>query len=106
MMIAVTDITKIPRFDAEGTAKEIIRRHTNAYLQGCHAEYANNRDMMDDMYEECAFILSEDLLEGKLSPLQYAAVCNELGKMIWNIFEPHIKAEEKIEYMAWLASFM
>lgn len=103
MLIAVTNI---PRFDAEGAAKEIIRRHTNAYLQGCHAEYPDNRALMEDMYEECAFILSEDMLEGKLNPLQYAAVRNELGKMIWKIFEPHIKAEDEAEHLAWLASLL
>lgn len=106
MMIALPDITGIPRFNAEDTAKEIIRRHTEAYLQGCHAEYESNRDMMDSMYGECAFILTDDLLERKLTPMQYAAVRNELGKMIWDIFEPYIKAEKAAEYAAWLASLL
>lgn len=103
MLILVTDI---PRFDAETIAKEIIYNHTNAYTQGSPVEYPSNRAMMKDMYEDCAYVLTDYLLEGKLNPLQYAAVRNELGKMIWEIFEPHIKAEEEIEYAVWLASLL
>lgn len=85
--------TKIP-FDAEHQAKEIIMEHMNAYLYGCHAEYANNKAMMDDMYHECAFILTNHMLEGKLTPLQVAAVRNELGEMIWKVFESYVNAED------------
>lgn len=85
---------KIP-FDANQYAKEIIMEHMEGYLHGCHAEYANNREMMDDMYRECAFILTNHLLEGKLTPLQTASTRNALGTMIWNVFENCICAEEE-----------
>lgn len=85
--------TKIP-FDAEHKAKGIIMEHMEAYLQGCHAEYGTNRAMMEDMYEQCAFILTNHMLEGKLTPLQVAATRNELGSMIWDIFEPYVNAED------------
>ena len=88
--------TKIP-FDAKDQANEIIMEHMEAYLQGCHAEYESNRAMMDDMYHECAFILTNKMLEGNLTPLQTAAVRNELISMIWNIFEPYVNAENEKE---------
>ena len=84
---------KIP-FDPESVAKEIIMRHMEAYMQGCHAEYDTNRTMMEDMYHECAFILTDDMLEGKLTPMQVAAVRNVLIGMIWGIFEPYVNAED------------
>lgn len=79
-------------------ASKIICEHTNAYLQAVHAEYDSNRNMMEDMYENCAFILTNYLIEGKYTPMQFNAIRNELGKMIWNIFKPHIEAEDKAEF--------
>lgn len=73
--------------DYKHEANKIICEHTNAYLQSVKAEYETNRDMMDEMYTECAFILTNYLLEGKYTPMQYAAIRNELGSMIWNIFK-------------------
>jgi hypothetical protein len=81
-------------------ASKIICENTNAYMQGVHAEYESNRDMMEDMYENCAFILSDYLIKGKYTPMQYNAIRNELGKMIWNIFKPHVEKEEKAEFVA------
>ena len=78
-------------------ASKILCENTNAYMQAVHAEYDSNRDMMEDMYNNCAFILTDYLIEGKYTPMQYNAVRNELGKMIWNIFERHIKVEEALE---------
>lgn len=87
---------KIP-FDAEHVAKETIMRHMEGYMQGCYTEYNTNRDMMEDMYRECAFILTDDLLEGKLTPLQTAAVRNVLMGMIWDIFKSYVNAEDSKE---------
>lgn len=78
-------------------ASKILCENTNAYMQGVHAKYDSNRDMMEDMYENCAFILTTYLIEGKYTPMQYNAIRNELGKAIWNIFERHIKVEEALE---------
>ena len=86
-------------FNAKDAAKSIIIEHTNAYMQAVHAEFDNNRDMMETMYMECSYILTDCLLEGKYSPMQYNAVRNELGKMIWDVFKLHIKVEDEKEKM-------
>ena len=78
-------------------ASKILCENTKAYMEAVHAEYDSNRDMMEDMYENCAFILTNYLIEGKYTPMQYNAVRNELGKAIWNIFERHIKIEDALE---------
>lgn len=75
-------------------ASKILYENTNAYMQGVHAEYQSNRDMMEDMYENCAFILTNYLIEGKYTPMQYNAVRNELGALIWKIFKTHIEVED------------
>lgn len=78
-------------------ASKILCENTNAYMQGCHAKYDSNREMMEDVYENCAFILTNYLIEGKYTPMQFNAIRNELGKAIWNIFERHIKIEDALE---------
>ena len=78
-------------------ASKILCENTKAYMQSVHAEYDSNRDMMEDMYENCAFILTNYLIEGKYSPMQFNAIRNELGKAIWKIFERYIKTEDAIE---------
>jgi hypothetical protein len=80
--------------DYKYEATKIIREHTEGYLSGCHAEYASNREMMECMLRECAFILTNKLLEGKYTPMQYAAVRNELGSLVWDIFEKFVQAED------------
>lgn len=78
-------------------ASKILYENTNAYMQSVHVEYDSNRDMMEEMYENCAFILTNYLIEGKYTPMQFNAIRNELGKAIWNIFERYIKVEEARE---------
>lgn len=78
-------------------ASKILCENTNAYMQSVHVEYDSNRDMMEDMYENCAFILTNYLIECKYTPMQFNAIRNELGKAIWNIFERYIKVEEAKE---------
>jgi predicted HAD superfamily hydrolase len=87
---------KIP-FDPEYSAKGIIAEHMEGYLHGCYAEYTSNRDIMDDMYHECASILTNYMLEGKLTPRQVIAVRNVLMDMIWNVFRDYINAEDEAE---------
>lgn len=78
-------------------ASKILYENTKAYMQSVYAEYDSNGDMMEDMYENCAFILTNYLIEGKYTPMQFNAIRNELGKAIWNIFERHIKMEDALE---------
>jgi hypothetical protein len=83
-------------FDPEQSAKEIIMEHMEGYMHGCHAEYDTNRQMMNDMYHECAFILTNKMLEGKLTPMQVAAVRNVLIGMIWNVFKSYVNAKDEV----------
>ena len=80
--------------DYKHEARRILHEHVYAYMSGIHVEYETNRAMMEDMYNECAFILTEALVEGKYTPMQYNAIRNELGELLWSIFEPHVVAED------------
>lgn len=82
-------------FDPEDSAKGIIADHMEGYLHGCYAEYTSNRDIMDDMYHECASILTDYMLEGKLTPRQVIAVRNVLMDMIWDVFKDYVNAEDE-----------
>ena len=88
-------INAIKNFDPAHEAFKILCEHTTAMVDGIHAEYESTQHMLDCTTEECAFILTTNLVEGKYNPLQYAAVRNELSKMLWNTFGPAIEAEEK-----------
>lgn len=80
-------------------ASKILYENTNAYMQGICAKYGSNREMMEDLYENCAFILTNHFIKGDYTPMQFNAIRNELGKMIWNIFKPHIEEEDKTEFV-------
>ena len=71
-------------------ARNIICKHTEAIILGASVEYNSNQDLYDFTVEQCAFILTEKLLDGTYTPMQYNAVRNELAKMLWNVFEKYI----------------
>lgn len=79
-------------------AKKILCECTNGYMQGVIAHYNSNREMMEDMYNDCAYILTDHFINGDYSPLQYNAIRNELSKMIWKIFEAHVVKEDETEF--------
>lgn len=89
-----------PQFDPAKEAFDILCEHTTAMVSGVHAEYDNTQDMLDCTTEECAYILTSRFAEGKYTPLQYAAVRNELATLLWKLFGHAIEAEEKAEAMA------
>lgn len=86
-------------FDPAHEAFKILCEHTTAMVSGVNAKYESTQDMLDSTTEECAFILTTNLVEGKYTPMQYAAVRNELGKLLWSTFGPAIQAAEKAKAM-------
>ena len=74
-------------------ARNIICKHTEALIFGINFECDDNQALYNQMVEEYAFILTEKLLDGTYTPMQYNAVRNELAKMLWNVFEKYINEE-------------
>ena len=81
----------------DSMARSIIYEHTEAMISGVTAEYETNQALYNDMVEQCAFILSEKLIKGEITPMEYSAVRNKLCDMLWSIFEKHINDEGGIQ---------
>lgn len=73
--------------------RRIICEHTEAMIQSEHAEPETHQALYELMVEGCAFILTEMLLDGKLTPMEYNATRNELAKTLWSLFETPISEE-------------
>lgn len=73
-------------FDASNKAKLIISDHIAGMMQaGCgHPE--DEKELYETMVEECAYILTTQLIEGKLSPMEYNATRNALSNILWDVF--------------------
>ena len=84
-------------FDAKAQALDILCEHNTAILSGIHCEFSSNEDMLDVTTEECAFILTNRLVEGKYTPMQFNAVRNELAELLWKVFGSSVEAEQKAE---------
>ena len=91
--------------DYKAEAEQILHEHTTAVMNCATVEFENNEDMLAFTINECGFILTKYLLEGKYTPMQYNAIRNELAQMLWNIFEPHIKQEANKEINEFVALF-
>jgi hypothetical protein len=91
--------------DYKHEAKKILYEHTSAVMHCATMEFESNEAMLDCMIEECGFILTEALLEGKYTPMQYNAIRNELASILWGIFEPHIKKEMENEMAEFVKLF-
>lgn len=74
-------------------AQGIIRDHTAAYMTAVEYKPESVRDLYEDMVEECAYILAQKFIDGEYTPMEYNAIRNELGKLLWSVFEKHIHAE-------------
>jgi hypothetical protein len=85
--------------DYKSEAKEILYEHCEAVMTCATMEFETNRGMYEFTTKECAFILTERLIEGKYTPMQYNAIRNELSALLWGIFEKHITKEDKIEFV-------
>lgn len=75
-------------------ARNIICEHTEAIILSTNVERDSNQDLYDFTVEQCAFILTEKLLNGTYTPMQYNAIRNELAKILWDVFEKHINEEQ------------
>jgi hypothetical protein len=83
--------------DYKYEAQKILCEHTSAVMSSTHIEFETNEAMLEFTIQECGFILTNYLIEGKYTPMQYNAVRNELAPMLWKIFEPHIIKEQRDE---------
>jgi hypothetical protein len=83
----------------------ILYEHCAGVMSVATTEFKTNEEMLEFMTHECAFILTEKLLEGKYTPLQYNAIRNELSALLWGIFEPHIKKERDEELAEFVKLF-
>lgn len=80
--------------DYDSMARNIIYEHTAAMISAVTAEFKNDQVLYEYMVEECAFILSNKLIKGEISPMDYNAVRNKLAEMLWSIFEKYINVAE------------
>ena len=75
-------------------ARRIIHQHTEAFMSSVEFRPKNNRELYDEMVDNCAFILTEKFLNGELTPMEYNDTRNELAGLLWKIFEPVLKDTE------------
>lgn len=81
----------------DSMARDIIYEHTEAMIPAVTAEYETNQALYEDMVEQCAFILTEKLIKGEITPMEYSAIRNKLCDMLWSIFEKYINDEGGIQ---------
>ena len=71
-------------------AKLILCEH-NAEIMShtSDASFIGVNDMWEFTLSECAFILTEKMLEGKYNPMEFNSIRNELSKLINDLFIPY-----------------
>lgn len=74
-------------------ARDIICEVTKSRMSSTEYHPDNNRELYETMKNECAFIITERLIDGKLTPMEYNELRNELADILWKIFAPHIENE-------------
>ena len=72
-------------------ARIIIRKHTAGYMSSAIYKPENATELWETMIQECAYILTEDFLNGKYTPMQYNAIRNELANVLNGIFAKDCK---------------
>ena len=74
--------------DYKYEAKNILYRHSEGVMS-CTSDltFDSVQNMLEFTIQECAWILTDDFLEGKYNPIQFNAIRNELAKLINDIFE-------------------
>lgn len=82
-------------FSAHDYARSVLRRHTHGFMSATHFEPDSNNELLDTMLMECADILTGDLLNGELTPMQYNDTRNCLAEMLWDVFQLPIQNEEE-----------
>lgn len=84
-------------FDANHEAEKILCEHSEGVMSCTTMEFESNEAMLEFTTQECAFILTNKLLEGKYNPMQFNAVRNALAELLWKIFGPSVEAETEAE---------
>ena len=74
-------------------AKKIIREYTGGCIQCTCYEPENNEELWIHMGAECGALLADYFMEGVYAPMEYNAICNEIGKILDEIFAPICNAE-------------
>lgn len=74
--------------DINWEARKIIARHTEGVMSCGSPEFESNMELWEFMLSECAFILTEDFLQGKFTPMEYNAIRNEIANILNAIFAP------------------
>ena len=69
-------------------AEKILQEHTEAVMR-CTSDMSFDceDEMFDLVMRECAFILTQKLIEGEYTPLQYNEVRNALAALLNKIFK-------------------
>lgn len=75
-------------------AKNILYRHTHGFMSSNQYEPQDNEELLDTMTMECSYILTEELLNGHMTPMQYNDVRNCLAQMLWDAFRNPIESDE------------
>lgn len=73
------------KFDAKFEARRIVEAHVSGYMMGMIAEPKDEEELCEMMADECAHWLIEERLEGKLTPMQFNSVRNEITELLGKI---------------------
>ena len=77
----------------EWEAKKILYEHTTSCMSCGEVEAKSNEELWEFMVDNCGYMVAENLLSGKYTPMQYIAVCNEVGRLLDEIFNEPINQE-------------
>lgn len=86
-------MTKIT-MDAIFEARKIITQVTDDLMRSTSYEADSHEELYELMTGECSRILTEGFLDSKYAPMEYNTIRNELGKVLWNLFEKHIETDD------------
>ena len=80
---------------ARNQAEQIVQEHVHA-LMCSTSDYdpKSEEDLKDFMLSECAYILTDKLLKGEYTPLEYNAVRNAVTALIHGVFAIQVDNEE------------
>ena len=86
------------KFNAHFEARAIIQHHTCSVMNCGNYNPMNEDELYDFMLEECAYILTENFLDGRFTPMEYNAIRNELAQIIFELFNPEYKRSSYANY--------
>ena len=71
--------------------RRIISHHTAGMMMVCRYHPESNEKLYEHMAEECSRILTEGLLDGTYTPMEYNDIRNALANALWDIFAKYIE---------------